>query len=70
MADIRHFRELRVYNSAMDTLMEIFEISKRFPKEETYSLTDQVCEDRLARFVQILVRPGENVDMRKLLYLN
>ncbi len=42
MANIRHFRELRVYNSAMDSLMEIFEISKRFPKEETYSLTDQV----------------------------
>ena len=36
------FRELRVYQSAMDAAMEIFELSKRFPFEEKYSLTDQV----------------------------
>ena len=35
-------RELDVYRLAFDTAMEIFEISKVFPKEEKYSLTDQV----------------------------
>jgi len=35
-------RELEVYLLAFDTAMEIFEISKSFPKEEKYSLTDQV----------------------------
>ena len=35
-------RELEVYLLAFDTAMEIFEISKGFPKEEKYSLTDQV----------------------------
>lgn len=35
-------RELEVYQLAFDTAMEIFEISKGFPKEEQYSLTDQV----------------------------
>ena len=39
---IRSVRELEVYKLAFDTAMEIFEISKSFPKEETYSLTDQV----------------------------
>jgi four helix bundle protein len=39
---IRSVRELEVYKLAFDTSMEIFEISKSFPKEETYSLTDQV----------------------------
>jgi four helix bundle protein len=39
---IRSVRELEVYKLAFDTAMEIFEISKGFPKEETYSLTDQV----------------------------
>jgi four helix bundle protein len=39
---IRSVRELEVYKLAFDTAMEIFEISKTFPKEETYSLTDQV----------------------------
>ncbi len=35
-------RELKVYRLAFQAAMEIFEISKGFPKEETYSLTDQV----------------------------
>jgi four helix bundle protein len=35
-------RELEVYQLAFDTAMEIFEITKSFPKEEKYSLTDQV----------------------------
>ncbi len=35
-------RELEVYRIPFDTAMEIFEISKRFPREEKYSLTDQI----------------------------
>jgi four helix bundle protein len=35
-------RELEVYRIAFDTAMEIFEISKNFPVEEKYSLTDQI----------------------------
>ncbi|MHC4119303.1 MAG: four helix bundle protein [Planctomycetota bacterium] len=35
-------RELNVYRLAFQAAMEIFEISKGFPKDETYSLTDQV----------------------------
>ncbi len=39
---ISSVRELEVYRLAFDTAMEIFEISNSFPKEEAYSLTDQV----------------------------
>ncbi|MGV8075102.1 MAG: four helix bundle protein [Syntrophobacteraceae bacterium] len=42
MAGIRHFRELDVYRMAMVAAMEIFELSKIFPVEERYSMTDQV----------------------------
>lgn len=35
-------RELEVYAKAFDAAMRIFELSKSFPKEETYSLTDQI----------------------------
>ena len=42
MAHISSYKELRVYKAAMDAAMRIFEISKRFPKEERYSLTDQI----------------------------
>ncbi len=36
------FKELLAYQKAFHLAMEIFEISKTFPKEETYSLTDQI----------------------------
>jgi len=39
---ISSVRELEVYRLAFDTAMEIFVITKSFPKEEKYSLTDQV----------------------------
>ena len=39
---IKTHRDLRVYQKAFDAAMLIFELSKSFPKEERYSLTDQV----------------------------
>jgi four helix bundle protein len=39
---VKHFRELRVYREAFDAAMRIFECSKAWPKEERYSLTDQI----------------------------
>jgi four helix bundle protein len=42
MANIRRFKELRVWQAAMDAAMEIFEVSRCFPAEERYSLTDQI----------------------------
>lgn len=39
---IKSFRDLRVYQAAMDLAMEIFRITKSFPPEEKYSLTDQI----------------------------
>ena len=41
MAHFRSFRELRVWQNAMDAAMVVFEVTKRFPAEERYSLTDQ-----------------------------
>lgn len=42
MQRIRSHKELRVWQRAMDAAMQVFEVSKRFPVEERYSLTDQV----------------------------
>ncbi len=38
----RGFKDLKVYQLAYELAMEIFMISKTFPKEEKYSLTDQI----------------------------
>jgi four helix bundle protein len=35
-------RELKVYQLAYDLAMEIFHLSRSFPREELYSLTDQI----------------------------
>ena len=45
MTELNHaksFRDLVVYQKAKKVSRTIFEISKGFPKEETYSLTDQI----------------------------
>lgn len=39
---IRGHEELEVYRKAFDVAMRIFEVSKTFPKEEMYSLTNQM----------------------------
>jgi four helix bundle protein len=39
---IKTHRDLQVYQKALDAAMRMFEVSKKFPKEETYSLTDQI----------------------------
>ena len=36
------FRDLTVYKKAFKLAMEIFHITKKFPKEELYSLTNQI----------------------------
>ena len=39
---IRSHNELEVYQRAFRASMEVFRASKRFPREEMFSLTDQV----------------------------
>ena len=42
MSNYRGFRDLIVYQKSYLLAMEIFEIKKTFPKEEKYSLVDQI----------------------------
>ena len=39
---VKSFRDLEVYKLARQLSLEIFQTSKKFPKEERYSLTDQI----------------------------
>ena len=39
---IKSFRELTVYQKAFEQAMRIYQLTKRFPIEERYSLTDQM----------------------------
>jgi len=47
------FQDLLAYKKGFEVAMEIFELTKSFPKEETYSLTDQIR--RSSRSVTITI---------------
>jgi four helix bundle protein len=53
---IKSVKDLRVYMMAYEAAMEVFEVSKAFPAEERYSLTDQIR--RSSRSVAINIREG------------
>jgi four helix bundle protein len=39
---VRHFRDLDVYQNALTVGLRVYKISKKFPAEERYALTDQI----------------------------
>ena len=53
---IKSCKDLKVYQMAYKLSMDIFNITKKFPKEETYSLTDQIR--RSSRSVAMNIREG------------
>jgi four helix bundle protein len=67
---IKSVKDLKVYSLAFELAMEIFKVTQDFPKEEKYSLTDQMR--RSSRSVAINIREGfakkryENVFIRHL----
>jgi len=67
---IKSIKDLKVYKIAFELAMEIFNLTQDFPKEEQYSLTDQMR--RSSRSVAINIREGfakkryENVFIRHL----
>ena len=68
---IKSVRDLDVYRLAFELAMKLFELTKKFPKDETYSLTDQIR--RSSRSVPINIREGfakrryENIFIRHLI---
>ena len=56
MAAIKSFRDLKVYQRALSEAKKIFLITKGFPREEMYSLTDQIR--RASRAVGAMLAEG------------
>jgi len=53
---IKSINDLIVYKSSFELAMEVFRLTKKFPKEELYSLVDQVR--RSTRSVPVNIREG------------
>lgn len=53
---IKSVRDLEVYKRVFDCAMKIFEITKNFPPEERYSLTDQIRHSAGGRRSRYFIR--------------
>src|SRR5579863_10329678 len=42
MSLVRYYRELDVYRNSMELAMKVFALTKRWPSDERFSLTDQI----------------------------
>jgi len=56
MNQVRTVKDLEVYRLSFDAAMDVFRASKAFPREEQYSLTDQIR--RSSRSVPANIREG------------
>jgi four helix bundle protein len=56
MAIIRSFRDLDVYRLAREQAQTIFQVTRTFPREEMFSLTDQIR--RSSRAVNAMIAEG------------
>jgi four helix bundle protein len=66
--DLKHFRDLEVYQLAFQAAMKIFEITKDFPTDEKYSLTDQIR--RSSRSVCSNLAEGRRKRKYKAVFIN
>ena len=53
MGAIRSFRDLDVYRLAREQSQVIFQVSRSFPREELYSLTDQIRRSSRAVYAMV-----------------
>jgi len=67
MTYVKSFKDLEVYKLSRELAKEIFFLSKDFPSEEKYSLTDQVIRSSRSVSAQIAESWGEKT-VRKPLY--
>src|SRR5882762_2939636 len=68
MAIATSFRDLNVYRQARETAQKIFELSRQFPAEERYSLTDQIR--RSSRAVKAMIAEAWGRRRYKAVFVN
>src|SRR5438067_13190003 len=68
MAIARSFRDLNVYRKARETAQEIFGLSRDFPVEERYTLTDQIR--RSSRAVKAMIAEAWGRRRYKAVFIN
>ena len=57
---LRNFKDLKVRQKSYKLCLEIYKVTKRFPKEETYGLTSQIRRAAVSVACNIAERYGRN----------
>jgi len=52
---VKNFKDSKVYKLTYAQAMEIFEIRKKFPNEEKFSLMDQVRREEIGRLLNHII---------------
>jgi four helix bundle protein len=68
MSVARSFRDLNVYREARKAAQQIFELSREFPSDERYSLTDQIR--RSSRAVKAMIAEAWGRRRYKAVFVN
>ena len=68
MAIARSFRDLNVYREGRETAHKVFDLSRKFPADERYSLTDQIR--RSSRAVKAMVAEAWGRRRYKAVFVN
>ncbi|MDD3531728.1 MAG: four helix bundle protein [Candidatus Shapirobacteria bacterium] len=63
------FEKLRVWQSAMDLVVEVYKFTKQLPKEETYGLRDQIRRASVSIALNIAEGTGDKSDKELIRYL-
>ena len=69
LAHAQSFRDLIVYQKGRQLQRDILRITKTFPKEEMFSLTDQIRRSSRSIGANI-AEARQNVDMKNILLVN
>jgi four helix bundle protein len=59
---MNHFKELRVWQKAVDLAVDVYQLVRQFPSEEKYGLSSQVTRSAVAISSNIAEGAGRNTD--------
>jgi four helix bundle protein len=68
--ELKGYRELIVWKRAMDLVVEAYELVKRLPKQEQYSLSDQIRRSAISIPSNIAEGNGRNSDKDYIRFLS
>ena len=66
---MNRFKELKVWQAAIDLAVEVYTLTKKFPKEEKYGLTSQITRSAVSISSNIAEGAGRNSDKEFKQYL-